>query len=243
MVPSGIFQGDGLCGPGVRTNLICMTWMWIATTIDYSIVNFYLKYVPGSLFLNFSVASISEIMAHVVVGVFYHKMGARWGFIIGYSIALLGGVPLFFQNKFDSIDGVGGDAAIATFVLLAKFGCSMAMCICYVSTPSFFPTRLASTAFGICNVFGRTLGATSPIIAELKVPLPMAIFSVLAIISLVFAIPLKPYETNVAEKEAINEVLSRATKSLANEQDKDDGGMIIPEMVENKGGEKRPTEL
>ena len=212
MVPTGVCHGAGLCGPGVRANLICMTWLWTATTIDYFIINFYLKYIPGSEFLNFSIAGLSEIFAHVAVGALYEKVGPRFGFLIGYSIALCGSIPLFFQNKLDSIDGAGGVAAIATFVLLAKFGCSACYCICYISTPTLFPTRLAATAFGVCNLVGRTLGALSPVIAEMKVPYPMAIFSVMAIISIFFALPLKPYETNEEEKEALDELLHGSNK-------------------------------
>lgn len=69
---------------------------------------------------------------------------------------------------------------IASFVLLAKFGSSMTMCVCYIATPWLFPVLLCGTAFGICNLFGRFSQAVAPIIAELEIPLPMELFTAVA---------------------------------------------------------------
>lgn len=166
----------------------------MSTQICYFIINFYLKYIPGSEFLNFSIAGLSEIIAHVIIGIFFMKLGPRCALLIGYTVSLTGSVPLLLQNKFSSMDGAGGTTLIAVFVLLAKFGASMALCTCYISTPVLFPTKIAATAFGICNLVGRTFAASAPIIAELKPPFPMAIFSGLAVVSIFFALPIKPFD-------------------------------------------------
>ena len=71
------------------------------------------------------------------------------------------------------------------FVLFSKFGISMALCACYVSTPFIFPVLLSGTAFGICNVFARVFAIGAPYVAEFNIPLPMEIFSVLSIIGIV----------------------------------------------------------
>ena len=73
---------------------------------------------------------------------------------------------------------------MASFVLFAKFGASMAMCTCYVSTPFLFPVLMCGTAFGICNLVGRTSALSASIVAELEIPLPMEIFTVIAILSI-----------------------------------------------------------
>ena len=145
----------------------------------YSMINIYLKYVPGSIFLNFAVSGISEIAAHAVVAVLFLKLTPRWSFFSGFVIALIGGLCLVWQNKFSDTA-----ALVAFFVILAKFGCSMAVCTCYVSTPFVFPTKICGTAFGICNIFARFVSITAPFIAEMAIPLPMSIFSVFALISI-----------------------------------------------------------
>ena len=69
-------------------------------------------------------------------------------------------------------------------MLLAKFGISMSMCACYVSTPYVFPVMSAGTAFGICNTFGRLFSIGAPYVAELNIPVPMECFTVMNIIGL-----------------------------------------------------------
>ena len=95
-VPSGICIGSGLCAPKVRLNLMVMTWVWISTQIVYFVINFNLKHLEGSVFLNFSLAGVSEILAHVFVGVFFTKMGPRLVLIMGYTLTICGSIPLIW---------------------------------------------------------------------------------------------------------------------------------------------------
>ena len=156
-----------------------MVCLWVVSCVGYGMINIYMKYVPGTIYINFTVSGLSEILAHIIVGIFYVKLTTRWTFFIGYSIALVGGICLVFQERYDS------DLLIAGFVLLAKFGASMAMCACYVSTPYIFPILLSGTAFGICNIFGRFFAISAPYIAETAIPFPMEIFSVLALVGMI----------------------------------------------------------
>ena len=173
-------RGNGLCTGQNGFTLLTMIILWILSCFNYTIINFYMKYVPGTIYLNFSVAGLSEIAAHVTIGALYVKLTPRWSFFIGNAIALAGGVSLMFQNHFEN-----SPAAVAGFVLLAKYGCSMSMCACYVSTPYVFPVMQAGTAFGICNSFGRFFSIIAPFAAETEIPLPMEIFSVLNVIGLI----------------------------------------------------------
>lgn len=43
---------QGLCKGKLFINLMGMIWLWSATTIDYFVINIYLKYIPGSEYLN-----------------------------------------------------------------------------------------------------------------------------------------------------------------------------------------------
>jgi len=62
-------------------------------------------------------------------------------------------------------------------VLLARFGISLALCGCYVSTPWLFNTIICSTAYGVCNIVGRTLSILAPSVAEIESALPMMIYT------------------------------------------------------------------
>lgn len=58
-----------VCQPGIRNNIIVMSILWMTTIMGYFVINFYLKYIPGGLYLNFTIAGLSEIAAHATVSV------------------------------------------------------------------------------------------------------------------------------------------------------------------------------
>jgi MFS family permease len=186
VLPTQVTRGKGLCQGEYALTLLLMIVMWVGTCTNYFLINLYLKYIPGSEYLNITIAGVAEIVAHLSAGKIFARFGVKFAFIVGYAISLAGGVCLIFQNKF--MDNV---PLVAFFVLLAKFGASMCLCICQIATPWMFPTTVCGTAFGICNLFGRFMQAAAPFITELKIPLPMTIFSGLSGISLLCSLPLK----------------------------------------------------
>jgi len=155
-------------------NLILMTVFWTSSSFNYYIMTFYLKYIPGNIYVNTSLSCIAEVTAYIASGFVMNLFGVKLSFMISFVLAAVGGILLviFFHAE---------GALIATFVLFAKFGISFAFNISYLATPKMFPTRLCSTAFGICNVFARFATILSPLIAELPDPAPMSIFSVMCI--------------------------------------------------------------
>ena len=186
MLPTQVTRGKGLCQGEYALTLLLMIVMWVGTCTNYFLINLYLKYIPGSEYLNITIAGVAEIVAHLSAGKIFARFGVKFAFIVGYAISLDGGVCLIFQNKF--MDNV---PLVAFFVLLAKFGASMCLCICQIATPWMFTTTVCGTAFGICNLFGRFMQAAAPFITELKIHLPMTIFSGLSGISLLCSLPLK----------------------------------------------------
>lgn len=187
-----------------------MVCLWVISCVNYSMINIYMKYVPGTIYLNFTTSGLSEIAAHVVVGVFFVKLTPRWTFFIGYAISLIGSIFLIFQNKYTDTA-----ALIAAFVLCAKFGISMAMCACYVSTPFIFPVVLSGTAFGICNVFGRFFAIGAPILAEKKIPLPMEVFSLLSIAGIVCCLFISTSDDVAPERKSESKAAIRSSEDAA----------------------------
>ena len=159
-----------------------MIWMWSATTFNLYTMNFYLKYIPGGKFVNFSMAGGAEVLANIFIGIVFKYLQVKWSFFVGYCLAAAGGVCLIFQAQFEN-----SDLLIATFVLLGKFGIAMAQCTCFIATPWLFPIQVNATAFGICNLVGRLFALAAPIVAEFESPLPMMIFSVACAISILLS--------------------------------------------------------
>lgn len=165
-------------------NLILMSIFWTSSSFNYYIMTFYLKYIPGNIYVNTSLSCFAEIIAYICSGFIMNLFGVKLSFMISFAVAAVGGILLVI---FFNAEG----ALIATFVLFAKFGISFAFNISYLATPKMFPTILSSTAFGICNLFARFSTILSPLIAELPDPVPMSIFSVMCIASSVLPIFLR----------------------------------------------------
>ena len=91
-----MMRGNGLFKGRTGINLAIMVCLWIVSCTSYGMINIYMKYVPGTIYLNFTIAGMSEILAHITVGVFYVKLTPRWTFFIGYTLAVIGGICLIF---------------------------------------------------------------------------------------------------------------------------------------------------
>lgn len=184
-------KATGFCqSKAMLLNLVLMTVFWSTSSLNYFIITFYLKYIPGNIYTNTSLACIAEIIAYVVIGFIMDKFGVKLSFIISYILAATGGI---FLVIFYNADGY----LIGVFVLFAKFGISVAYQCCYLATPQMFPTVLTSTAFGIANLFSQAITMSAPLIAELDAPIPMSIFSITCIASAFFPICLRKVKKEI----------------------------------------------
>lgn len=105
-----------------------MTIFWTTSSLNYYMILFFLKYIPGSIFVNSSLSCMADIIAYVLSGFIFRTFGVRLSFIIGFLLAACGGLlmVIFFNS-----DG----ALIAIFVLFAKSGIALALNLCYIAMP------------------------------------------------------------------------------------------------------------
>jgi uncharacterized membrane protein len=59
VVPTKVTRTEGLCSGKILITLIVMIIMWVTASINSMLINLYLKYVPGGVYLNFSIAVIA----------------------------------------------------------------------------------------------------------------------------------------------------------------------------------------
>ena len=130
---------------------------------------FYMKYVPGSIYVNTTAGAVSENLAYVVSGLLLNRIGIKLCYIIPLSIAIIGG---FLLSAFPS-EGL----TEAAFVLIAKFGICWSYNNCYLSTPLLFPSHLRVRTFGIVHLLASFVTVLSPLLAEVHPPVPMIIFT------------------------------------------------------------------
>ena len=171
-----------------------MTLNWIGSSFDYYLISFYMKYVPGNIFVNTAVSSISELTAYIFSAFAMSLLGFKFSFMMGYALAAAGGFCIAFCDP--------NGFAIAIFVLIAKAGIAFAFQISYLAMPVLFPTEIRSTCFGIVNIFARFFSILSPIIAEAPAPAPMLIYGGLATICCLGSLCLrKPNQQEAAKEE------------------------------------------
>ena len=121
--PTGFCQDKALL-----VNLILMTVFWSAGSFNYYIITFYLKYIPGNVYVNTSLSCIAEVLAYIGSGLLMNVFGVKLSYICAFILAAAGGILLVI---FFNAEG----ALIAVFILFAKFGISFAFNLSYLATP------------------------------------------------------------------------------------------------------------
>ena len=105
-----------------------MAVFWTCGSFNYYIMTFYLKYIPGNIFVNTSLASIAELCAYFGSSAVMGAFGPKLSYMISFVLAAAGGI---FMVIFFNAD----DVLIAVFVLFAKFGISFVFNLSYLATP------------------------------------------------------------------------------------------------------------
>ena len=157
--------------PKIFANLIIMSLVWLATSFGYylilSLINTFDK-----VYMTAIVSSISEMVAYVVAGLFYEKVGVKLSLILSFAISAAGGVLILCWglNHQDS-------PIFLVIFLFAKFGIACTFNINFTANQYFFPTLFAATAMGVCNFTARLVSGFSYPISSLEEPWPMLLFT------------------------------------------------------------------
>ena len=157
-------------------NLALYCVLWSISSFNYYLISFYMKYVPGSIYVNTTASAVSENLAYVVSGLLLNKIGIKMCYICALIISCIGGFLLA------ALPSTG--ITEATFVLICKFGISWSFNNCYLSTPLLFPAHLRVRVFGICHLLASFVTVIAPLLAEVKPPTPMIVFTLASAIAL-----------------------------------------------------------
>ena len=141
-------------------------FLFSTASFDYYLINFYLKYIPGNVFVNSIVSSVSSGVATFLSGSIVIKLGSKNGMCVTYGLAVLAGTLLLTAETGNWISGV------PFAVLAAQFGISAAFSMLYMGTLHYFPSSFLGTVFGVCNVTARAITIMSPMVAEVDHPTP-----------------------------------------------------------------------
>ena len=162
----------------ILVNLILITVIWVSVTFNYYMINFQVKYFPGSFDVNTIAMFGSDIPFCLLAGFLISILQTRTVFMIFHTIQIFASLTVL---AFIDPDNPG--LAFPFLIALARGGVIATFVTVWVAHPKMFPTLFAVTSMGISNIFSRSIVILAPMIAEVAFPTPIIIFAVLNIIS------------------------------------------------------------
>ena len=162
-------------------NLLIFVYLFCGVSFSYYLINFYMKYIPGNVFINTIVASIAESAASFVTGYIVKLLGARNGITCTNAVAGVATVVLWLAE----INGLVKE--VPFFILLAKFGVCSFFAMMYISTLLYFPSRYLGAVFGICNTAARATTILAPMVAEIDTPIPELSLILICIVAVILS--------------------------------------------------------
>ena len=113
---------------------------------------------------------------------------AKVTFCICFILAGLSGICIMMVSNGDD-DQVS--SAFIVLVILARFGLAANFNLVYIQHAKMFPILFTVTSLGISNIVCRMSVALAPLVAEVRDPYPMAIFTSLAFLTAVASLFLR----------------------------------------------------
>ena len=157
-----------------------MNIAWCASAFTTFMIGFYIKYIPGDIYTNVLISSLSESTACLLSGFVGIFLGTKNTLALSFFIGGVFGLGLCV------IDPDEADRSLVLIcLLLTKFGVSSSLNLTFLITSEYFPIIYSSSVFAACSMFSRVISIFSPIIAEIHPPLPMLIYATFCMLSVV----------------------------------------------------------
>lgn len=80
----------------MTVNLLVLIVDWTVTSVNYNLILFFMVYIPGNVFINTSVATISEIIGYTCSAFVFRKFGGRLSFIVSFVLSAVGGFFIMY---------------------------------------------------------------------------------------------------------------------------------------------------
>ena len=100
-------------------NLLVFVYLFTAASFDFYLINFYLKYIPGNVFTNTIVASVSSSIASFISGFIVTKLGSACSMSITFGLCAIAGIVLFVVESSSSSSAESPSQLIPVAVLAA----------------------------------------------------------------------------------------------------------------------------
>ena len=153
---------------------------------------FYLKYLPGSIFVNSGVSSLADAFGYLGSLVIAMRTDTpKQGFTYAFSFMTVSAAALALSETNDDLVGAKADKSLSWIIpceiLTIKVACAACFVFLYSGQLFYFESRHLGIVMAMNNIIGRSLSILAPIVAEMEPPLPMISVAVLSLTSVCFA--------------------------------------------------------
>lgn len=161
----------------IVVNLVLVTIVWVTSCFNFYMVNFQVKYFPGSFEVNTLVMTASDLPATILAGILTYNFSPRRVYVLFAGLASIAGLGILFL-----VDGDNPGYKLPVLCSCARVGTMGLFTSAWITHPRMFPTLFAVTSIGISNFCCRGLVIAAPLVAEIEHPVPMIVFTTLSII-------------------------------------------------------------
>lgn len=148
-------------------NMMIALMCWLSTSFGFYLINFELKYLPGSVFFNVMMSTAAELVAKPIAFIGITRLGVKKSYMLCFMIGMVGTMMILaVEGRFES------RLLMGLCLFIAKLGVASTFIVNYLSLEKLFPTLFCATAAGFCNFVARLATIFSPMIAEISPPLP-----------------------------------------------------------------------
>lgn len=149
--------------------------IWSFCSFSFFLIPYYLDTIPGNLFLMSSATAVAEILSSLICLFITHNIEIRKSIAFfclvscSATIAIIL-LTLLLKSNSQIPETLGYLVQYTGFVTTFD--------LVYVIVNELFPTIYLATAYGACNIVGRAVAISSPLVARVQQPWPMVILAI-----------------------------------------------------------------
>ena len=200
----------------MMVKLAVCSFIWFSIAVAFYTMIFITPKVISNMYVMNIAIFTADMVSGVICAYFINDLGRKnitisCFAVAGMSFILISLVPAIIEDQ-ELLE-----IAVFTFSVIGRMATGAEMFLIYLYTAELFPTSFRSTAFGICNFFGKIGGITVsnlfPICIMIGIDTSLGV-GILMIITAVFALLLE--ETN---KKPMKEVIENTDQEALLEKE------------------------
>ena len=171
--------------PNFRNLWIVICW-WTFTSSSYYLINFFMKYFKGSIYVNAFLFGFAGLLGVILFSVLLNLISTKKMFIISFFITFWGSMGFTLTQ--------GDEDLVPIWILLMVMSLSIQFSLCYYTNIELFEPAYRTRIFSLWNIISRIFTMGSPMVAELMGN-PIIIISIAGIVMIMLATQLKMPES------------------------------------------------